>query len=220
MVRFISEEVKVDKTTYKGGLKLICAGLPRSGTTSLKSALDNDLNYGPCMHMEHVMPFVHMIKLCTAAQDEEDKVKRQKILHEIFDGFVSAADYPCQIFVEDLVEMYPDAKLILNMRGSPEAWRKSVAGSLQYFSGMTYHVTTYLIPTDYHMHFLQTSLQRLWFKRYGIESFWNIETYNTHNDQIRRIVKEHGKELLEWTVAQGWEPLCAVSTTCTYRNPK
>jgi hypothetical protein len=190
---FHLRQTKGRQDRHKEGFKLICARLPRSGTTSLKSALDNDFDYGPCMHMEHGMPFVHMIKLCTAAQDEEDKAKRQKILHEIFDGFVAAGDYPCQFFVEDLVEMYPNAKLILNMRGSPEAWRKSVAGTLQYFSGMTYHVTTYLIPTDYYFHFLQNSLQRLWFKRYSIESLWNIEMYNTHNHEVRRIAKEHGE---------------------------
>jgi hypothetical protein len=80
---------------------------------------------------------------------ETDKSKRQAILHELFDGYAATSDFPGMFFVDDLVEMYPGVKIVLNKRSSAEAWHKSIKDTLAFFSSRTYFYLTYLVPTDY-----------------------------------------------------------------------
>jgi hypothetical protein len=48
----------------------------------------------------------------------EDKAVRQKILTEIVKGYSAIVDGPGCFFVEDWIEMYPDAKVRLFLRAS------------------------------------------------------------------------------------------------------
>lgn len=91
-------------------------GLPRTGTTSLQLALQI-LGFGPCHHFKSDVvddPFPYRSgKLWQRACMTSDKSERQRILHQIYEsgGYRSVTDYPSSSFVEDLVEMYPDAKV-------------------------------------------------------------------------------------------------------------
>jgi hypothetical protein len=207
-MRFVSDTRDQAAPAYTGGLKVIAAGLPRCATSSLQYALENELGFGPCMHMAYIAPHVSKLKLCNAAMAEKDKAKRHAILHQIFDGYQSTADFPGMSFVEDLVEMYPDAKVILNLRKNSAAWFKSISGTIQFFSTKQYHAITYLIPTDYwhyrvHQTFKEQTLAR------GINfSLFSEEYYHYHGSEIRRIAKKHDKELLEWEPSMGYSPIC------------
>ncbi|KAL2215113.1 hypothetical protein M432DRAFT_627930 [Thermoascus aurantiacus ATCC 26904] len=53
-----------------------------------------------------------------------------KILVEIVHSYKAVVDGPCSFFVEDFVEMYPDAKVVLGLRESPDAWLRSVNQSI------------------------------------------------------------------------------------------
>jgi hypothetical protein len=64
------------------------------------------------------------------AYHEPDKKKRQAILKEMLDPFEAIVDYPGCYLVDDLLELYPDAKVILSVRSSPEQWRKSITNTL------------------------------------------------------------------------------------------
>jgi hypothetical protein len=93
---------------------VIAAGLPRCATSSLQTAFDNHLNLSPCMHMARVAPYSSKLKTCYLAIKEPDKTKRQALLCPLFDGYVATCDYPGAFVVDDLLEMYPDAKVVLN----------------------------------------------------------------------------------------------------------
>jgi hypothetical protein len=84
----------------------------------LKVAFET-LGFGPCHHfkddiVEEPFPYPNS-KLWQQACKTEDRKERQRILRQIYEkgGYNSGTDYPTSLFVEDLVEMYPDAKVSL-----------------------------------------------------------------------------------------------------------
>src|SRR2546429_655515 len=97
-------------------LKVIGTGQGRTGTLSLKYALEH-LGFGKCYHMlelimhhpEHVIYF-------------EKAERGEKVdWDEMFVGYQSAVDFPIIIYYEELIKRYPDAKIIHTMR-DPESW--------------------------------------------------------------------------------------------------
>ena len=104
-------------------LKAIGAGLGRTGTMSLKAALEQ-LGFGPCYHMIEV--FAHMpesLRLWEAAARGEAE------WDAIFAGFAATVDYPGCTFWRELIAKYPDAKVILSTRDA-DSWFDSVSKSI------------------------------------------------------------------------------------------
>lgn len=212
-MRLISDDPSKRDLSYRGGLKVIAAGLPRCATSSLQFALENDLGFGPCMHMAYVLPHAKLLKLCYEAEIEVDKAKRHKMLHEIFDGYAATTDFPGMAFVDDLVEMYPDAKVILNTRNSGQRWLGSITRTLKFFSKTPYLVLTCLIPADYWHWKVHQGLKALLQRRFGFEDgpdgIFLLSLYDKHNNWVRDVAKRNGNSILEWQPENGWEPLCA-----------
>lgn len=99
-----------------GGPLIIGPGLPRTGTTSLCEALET-LGFTPCHHFRTMVagdlfPYRHS-RLWSKAAKTEDKDARQEILHYLLTKrkCKAAVDYPTSCFVDDMVEMYPNAKV-------------------------------------------------------------------------------------------------------------
>lgn len=96
-------------------LQVIGAGFGRTGTDSLRHAL-NILGFGPCHHMHEVMP----------SELQQDQWNRKTLGEDIsweaiYAGFGSAVDWPSAHYWEELMEVYPEAKVILTYR-DPESW--------------------------------------------------------------------------------------------------
>lgn len=208
-MRFITDNRVVEKRADHPGLRVIAAGLPRCATSSLQLAFENDLGLSPSMHMAHVAPHTDRLKACHAALLEPDRARRQAILRPLFDGYSATSDFPGALFVEDLVEMYPGARLVLNKRASADAWLRSVSRTLRYFSSGTFAALGYVVPADYWHHQNHLAVFALWKRRHGLGEVYVRETYELHNEDVRRIARERGLELLEWEPADGWGPLCA-----------
>ncbi len=98
-------------------LSVIGVGFPRTGTMSLKLALEQ-LGFGPCYHMIEVFERPHDIPLWRAAAAGEPDWDR------LLSDFRSTADAPGCIFWRDLIAQYPDARVVLTTR-SPESWYES-----------------------------------------------------------------------------------------------
>ena len=160
------------------------------------------------MHMAYVVPHVSRLKLTETAMREKDKSKRQAILHELFDGYAATCDFPGMAFVDDLIEMYPKAKIVLNTRESAEMWKKSVENTVVYFSSQKYFWSTWLVPTDYWHHMNHRAYWDLARDRWGIEKWASVECYEKHNTWVREVAKKNGREVLEWKPEMGWGPLC------------
>jgi hypothetical protein len=76
--------------------------------------------------MLYVLPYSERLQFVIDALREKDRERRQKILHKIFDGYGATCDFPGMIFVDDLMDMYPNAKVVLNQRASGEDWAESI----------------------------------------------------------------------------------------------
>ncbi len=104
-------------------LKVIGAGFGRTGTMSLKLALEQ-LGFGPCYHMAEVMtrPGHDTMWLALARGEVSD-------WRPILDGFNATVDWPSTYFWRRLAADNPDAKIILTLRDA-EAWYRSAAATI------------------------------------------------------------------------------------------
>ncbi|CAF1452463.1 unnamed protein product, partial [Rotaria sordida] len=101
-------------TDHADYLRVIGAGLPRTGTSSLKAALEQ-LGFGPCHHMAELFFKPERRILFSRALDGH-KVD----FYEIMKGYGSTVDAPTQSFYKEIHKAYPKAKIILTVRDSGE----------------------------------------------------------------------------------------------------
>merc|ERR1712106_385900 len=107
---------------------LIGAGLPRTGTHSTFTALEQLLP-GKCHHMKRAM---------TGSRDANFWLRgaRGELLEEDWKQFIKAeglsasVDYPMSLYWKDLVKMYPNAKVLLTVR-DPVKWYQSVKNTIR-----------------------------------------------------------------------------------------
>src|SRR3954454_25244897 len=105
-------------------LSVIGAGLGRTGTLSLKLALER-LGLGPCHHMREVFQHPRLLRHWEAAA-----AGLPVEWEELFAGYRSTIDWPSTHFWRELAAAYPEAKIILTVR--PEAaWWASFSRTIQ-----------------------------------------------------------------------------------------
>jgi len=103
-------------------LQVIAVGLGRTGTTSLKVALE-ELGFGPCFHMTELLRNPASWPLWLRACRGED-VDWEAAFH----GYRSSTDDPGTLCWRKLVKFYPNAKIILTTR-DPDKWFASAQTS-------------------------------------------------------------------------------------------
>jgi hypothetical protein len=121
-------------------------------------------------------------------------------------------DTPCNVFAEELMAAYPEAKLVLSVRDNVDVWYASYMNTLQPFwdwmflePGLVGVVRRALSPRSRDDGMAWKLLQHTY---YGDFPRRGKQHYFEHNDKIRRLAKEQKRELLEFNVKQGWQPLC------------
>lgn len=234
-LRFLDETQMIANDAGSQGPEVIAAGLWRCATSSLQMAFEQVLDppLAPSMHGAYLMPHPDRIKLLNKATHEPDKQKRQAMLREIYTGYNASSDWPGFVFLNDLLDMYPDCKVILNKRITaqvsssthvsqfsrtpaflhpPKDWVASTTTTLAFFSTRTYALLTYLLPISRAHYDLYRSFMRLAVKRYGVpattKGIFSAELYRRHNQWVHVTCAARGKEVLEWEPEDGWEPLC------------
>lgn len=173
-------------------LKVIGAGFGRTGTTSLKMALEQ-LGFGPCYHMIEVFPKPEAPGQWIAAADGSPD------WDAIFKGYQSAIDWPATHFWRELMDYYPDAKVILTVRDA-EKWFASTQATI--FN------PAMLAPDKAAPIFLEM-LSKTIFPDIGGDPHNHdvcIAHFNRHNENVKASVP--AARLLVHEAAQGWEPLC------------
>src|ERR1700761_9233565 len=104
-------------------LQVIGAGFGRTGTMTLKTALEQ-LGLGPCHHMYEVILHPEQAPFWERATRGENVD-----WEEVFANYRSSCDWPSCAFYKELAERYPQAKVILTLR-DPKAWFKSVSNTI------------------------------------------------------------------------------------------
>ncbi|KAJ5726021.1 uncharacterized protein N7483_007378 [Penicillium malachiteum] len=212
-MRFLNDELIIDRDNGVPMMQLIGAGLPRCATSSIQTAFESQyIGLTPCMHFAHVAPHPGRSDILLAAMREHDKTRRHKLLHQLFDGFEATTDFPGSLFVDDLMDMYPDAKIVLNKRpGGGSKWEQSIK-VLEYAGNPLYYAVCFLWKTDRNIYtiwdlFLKRSKATL-----GLtdDELLTAKHYDAHNAWVHVQAAKRGLEVFEFEPRDGWEPLCAI----------
>src|SRR5579863_2236585 len=102
------------------GLKVIGASFGRTGTFSLKNALE-ELGFRPCYHMSELFQ-----RPGASKQWEAIVAGTPADWDTVFVGYQASVDWPACAFYKELMQVYPEAKVLLTVR-DPEKWYESVS---------------------------------------------------------------------------------------------
>ncbi|MEV6866493.1 sulfotransferase family protein [Streptosporangium subroseum] len=187
-------------------LEVIGAGFPRTGTTSLKAALER-LGFGPCHHMFEVMAHPEQVdrwlSVVSGAPVDWDRV---------FDGYRSSMDWPAGYFWREEAEAYPEAKVILTVR-DPHQWYVSFQNLIGRAPGPD--APGDLPPGLDAIVRLQPVLGMIGRSTFG--EGWRFGEGVTDEEHAVEVFRRHvaavkdslpAARLLVFDVAEGWGPLC------------
>jgi hypothetical protein len=188
-------------------LEVIGAGFGRTGTMSLKVALET-LGFGPCYHMTEVFTHPEHVELWRAAAQGKPLAWEQ-----IFDGYRATVDWPGCAFWAELLQSYPDAKVILTVR-DPNEWYESAYNTIYRISGAAsspvFYLASLLVPAAKRMKHAQRMIIEVVWQRDLDGRFedrgYAIETFERHNEEVKQHVP--AENLLVYEVREGWGPLC------------
>jgi Sulfotransferase domain len=187
-------------------VKLIGAGLPRTGTLTQKLALEQ-LGVGPCYHWVNVIADLDEVGVWDRAMDGEQP------WDQIFAGYESTVDWPGGYFYSELAEAYPDAKVLLSVR-DPEKWERSFRDTIwtmSYGDSLMPLMAHARAQVDPRFHRYLELVDRMFWGPQGSfsegqEPAQMIEQMLRHTDEVKRAIP--AERLLVWEVGEGWEPLC------------
>jgi len=178
-------------------LSVIGAGFGRTGTMSLKLALEH-LGFGPCYHMREVL-----------ARPAHDPVWHAATRGEpvdwdaLFEGYASAVDWPVAAFWRELSRNYPKARFILSVRDAHK-WHQSVLETIYKTLSSTPD------PGDpqacAHRAMTRALILDRTFDGRLDDPAHAIDVYTRHNQAVRDEIS--ADRLLVYETGSGWEPLC------------
>ena len=181
-------------------LKVIGSGLGRTGTLSLKTALEH-LGFNPCHHMKEVGIDPKQIDWFLRASKGE-KVNWKLV----FDKFEAAVDWPAAAYYKELSEEFPDAKIVMGIR-DPEAWYQSVSETIYTVAPNVPGWLKFFVPPA--KKWVQMVEQTIWANelegRFEDKTF-AIEFFNRRIAEVKQNIP--ADRLLVHQPQDGWEPLC------------
>lgn len=189
-------------------MKVIGVGFGRTGTMSLKAALEQ-LGAGPCFHMIELIVGEGRERLIPKWVQVADGTADW---HDVFDGFESTVDWPAAARWREICDAFPDAQVLLNVRPF-EPWYRSMANTIR---------AAKVTPPDQ----LQQDANRplpnplLWqvidkliweddFQGRFEDEAWVREMYDARIAEIKATIGP--ERLTVWELGvDGWEPLAAM----------
>ncbi len=176
-------------------LQLIGAGIGRTGTHSLKIAVEQLLG-GPCYHMMEVFGHPEHVPMWHEAANGT-----MPDWDALFEGYAAEVDWPASAFWRELSEHYPDAPVLLSTRESADAWWRSADRTIfEVMKGDTPPVGTNAWMD------MVTALFRNTFADPLDEDACKM-AYERHNAEVRATIP--ADRLIDWKPGDGWEPICA-----------
>lgn len=173
-------------------MKVIGAGFGRTGTLSLKLALEQ-LGFAPCHHMFEVVGrperLQEWLDLAEGGKRDWDGT---------YAGYQAAVDWPTSAFWRELVDFYPEAKVVLTVR-DPDRWYDSIEKTL-------------------YAQYLELRAQNTLFARMVQPMIWDgifggrfdresaTERFRRHTAEVTEAVP--ADRLLVFKTGEGWGPLC------------
>jgi len=177
-------------------MEIIGAGFGRTGTMSLKVALEQ-LGYGPCYHMVELFEHPEHVEQWEAA------VRGEPVdWEEMFAGYLATVDWPGAAFYKELMEAHPEARVLLSVR-DPHRWYESTKNTIYATVNPSPEMIAAVGPAP------RLNNELIWKRTFG-ENFEDrqhaIEVFERHNEEVKEHVP--ADQLLVYEVKEGWEPLC------------
>ncbi len=179
-------------------LAVIGAGFGRTGTMSLKLALEH-LGLGPCYHMRELL-----------AQPAHDPLWHAATRGEcmdwdaLFEGYGSAVDWPVAAFWKELALHYPHARFVLSVR-DPNKWHESVLQTI--FKALSSTPDAGDAQARTHRAMTRELILHRTFQGRLEDAGHAIAVYEGHNWAVRDGIP--ADRLLVYETGSGWGPLCA-----------
>jgi hypothetical protein len=179
-------------------LKVVGAGLGRTGTASLQLALER-LTGGRCYHMFELMKNTDAVPMWHRA------VRGEPVdWATLMSGYAATVDWPAAAFWPELTEANPDAIVVLSLRSSPEVWWSSMERTIVALDQMPVPEDTppeLLALREMFSELVATRLTPDWPEPRAV-----IDAYERHAAAVREGVP--AERLVEWQPGDGWAPLC------------
>jgi hypothetical protein len=174
-------------------LRVVGAGVGRTGTHSLKIALER-LCGGTCHHMLEVFPRPEQAEYFTRAIDGE-----AVDWTEVYADFTAMVDYPGAMFWREAAATFPDAPVLLSTRPA-EDWYRSASNTI--------FLALQGGPPEGRawMEAVRRGLRNTFSDDFGNKDAM-IAAYERHNAEVRAEVP--AERLIDWTPSDGWDPICA-----------
>jgi hypothetical protein len=173
-------------------IQLIGAGLGRTGTMSLKLALEQLLG-GTCHHMMEVFGHPDEVPSWHAAMLGEPVD-----FPALLSGYTAIVDYPGAAVWRELAAAFPDAPVLLSTRSSADEWWDSASN------------TILALRPDREDSDGRRMVDEMFRRSLGVDITERdavIAAYEAHNAAVRREVPP--ERLFEYQPGDGWAPLCA-----------
>jgi hypothetical protein len=187
---------------WENNMQVIGAGFGRTGTLSFKKALEQ-LGFGPCYHMEDMIRRSEDMETWLAAGQG-----RPVDWRELFAGYRAAMDFPASLYYKELLQAFPDAKVVLTVR-DPEQWYASMfrtAYTMMELNTPAW-VRRFVPPYKRFADLIDLLIWDGLFAGRFADREYAINVYNWHIEDVKRNVP--ADKLLVYNVRDGWEPLCA-----------
>lgn len=180
-------------------LQVIGAGFGRTGTLSMKAALEQ-LGYDKCHHMLEVFASDEQLDMWHGISQGE-----APDWDNVFEGFQASVDFPSSSYWRELTTHYPEAKIILTTR-SFESW---YASAYETIWPVSRDIPGWLTIVPKVRKIKQMTFGAIWNRLFagGLED----------KDTARRVFEQHEADvkaafaedrLLVFHPKEGWEPLC------------
>lgn len=179
-------------------LSVIGAGFGRTGTLSIKAALES-LGFGPCYHMEQVF-------------ESDEQLRRWRDIaagappdwHEVFADYRSTVDWPGTLYWRQLAGTYPDARVLLSVRPEDSWWRSFSTTIKKLIESRD------TIDDEGRRSVLEYANDIINLQTFGGAMHDKDAVMAAYRARIDEVVAETDPErLLVFDVAEGWGPLCA-----------
>jgi len=200
--------------------RVVGAGLGRTGTSSLREAL-NIIGFGPCYHMSEVVKHWEswIWKSVGDLKGQGNPIEWDEVFgYKKFEPWRSCVDFPACLYYAELMHYYPNSKVILTWR-EPEKWYESFYNTIAMISYwhpqrswvfVLLHIFTWPSPIRYHFKWHSYeggNREKRFFGEEALATKENtIRVYNVWTEEVKRTVPEN--KLVIFQPQMGWEPLC------------
>jgi Sulfotransferase domain len=182
-------------------IKVIGAGFGRTGTSSLKDALE-ELGFHKCYHMREIIDQPQHAKIWRAA------AKGKPVDWDaLFQGYQATVDWPGCTFYRELMQRYPDAKVLLSVR-DPERWHASAMNTIYWIrqNSLLAQLRRFMPGMRDITIMLDDIVWDGTFHDRFADKPYAMAVFRQHNEEVKRVVPP--ERLLVYDVKDGWEPLC------------